>query len=100
MVNNITSNITQLRPVGDADLSRSGKAQPGGGTTTAVAHPSTDDVRLSVAPRTLPMEMQKGPPVDQGLVDRLSGEIASGRYPLDPARIADALFSQAAILAE
>jgi anti-sigma28 factor (negative regulator of flagellin synthesis) len=35
--------------------------------------------------------MLKGPPIDTATVERLGVEIAQGRYPIDPERIAAAL---------
>jgi flagellar biosynthesis anti-sigma factor FlgM len=100
MVNSITSNISQLRGISDADVSRSGKAPPGSSIAQPAPVAGADDVVLSSSARTLPAEMTKGPPVNEALVAHLSAEIAAGRYPLDPAKIADALSSQISLIAE
>ncbi|MCH8465889.1 MAG: flagellar biosynthesis anti-sigma factor FlgM [Roseinatronobacter sp.] len=100
MVNSITSNISQLRGIAETDLSRSGKAPPGGGIAQPSPIAGAEDVILSSAARTLPAEMTKGPPVNEALVAHLSSEIAAGRYPLDPGKIAEALSSQVSLIAE
>ncbi len=100
MVNYVTSNVTQLRPVGETDLSRGGRAQAGAAVAPAPAPGNADNLSLSVTAGMLPEAMKKGPPVDQALVAHLSAEIAAGRYPLNPGRIAEALSLQASILAD
>jgi anti-sigma28 factor (negative regulator of flagellin synthesis) len=39
----------------------------------------------------LPDAMLKGPPIDMSTVEKLGAEIAQGRYPVDPERIAAAI---------
>jgi len=101
MVNQITSNITQLRAIGETGHAQSGKTQfmPAGGAPTRGAE-NSDEVSLSPSARSLPAEMVKGPPIDADIVERLSAEIAAGRYPLNPARIADALAAQVSLIAD
>jgi len=91
MVGPITSNVTRLRPAGDAETPR---AQGDGGVrATPAPRPATgsDTVSLSGATGALPEAMLKGPPIDTATVERLGVEIAQGRYPIDPERIAAAL---------
>lgn len=100
MVNSITSNISQFRSISETDLSRSGKATAGGSVEPPSPVAGAEDVVLSSAARALPAEMTKGPPVNEALVAHLSSEIAAGRYPLDPGKIAEALSSQVSLIAE
>lgn len=100
MVNQITSNITHLRAIGEAGHTQSGKAQiTTSGKATERAEKS-DQVSLSTTARSLPAEMVKGPPIDADIVARLSAEIAAGRYPLNPTKIADALAAQVSLIAD
>jgi negative regulator of flagellin synthesis FlgM len=95
MVGITPPNITRLRPVNDADTLRAGT----GGPIPTSARPAgpeaaaTDGLSLSAQARTLSEGMLKGPPVDSALVERLSAAIAEGRYPVDPDRIAQAMFA-------
>ncbi|CUX82084.1 MAG: flagellar biosynthesis anti-sigma factor FlgM [Roseibaca calidilacus] len=100
MVSNITSNITQLRGLSDVDASRNTAAGVLGRADQPNPVGQSDNVDLSRAAIGLPAEMTKGPPVNQELVTHLSSEIAAGRYPLDAAKISDALAAQISLLAE
>ncbi|MCC5964951.1 MAG: flagellar biosynthesis anti-sigma factor FlgM [Natronohydrobacter sp.] len=101
MVNQITSNITQLRAIGETGQAQTGKAQSSSLSNPPARGGETgDDVSLSVSARSLPLEMSKGPPIDADVVAHLSAEIAAGRYPLNPARIADALAAQVSLIAD
>jgi negative regulator of flagellin synthesis FlgM len=92
MVQNITSNVTQLRRVGEADAASAGRARPEAtGQLDRGRALGSDQVSLSAAAQALPAEMQSGPPINQSLVDRLGQDIAAGRYPLNPEKIAQAL---------
>jgi len=91
MVGPITSNISRLRSVGESETPRP-QADAGIRTAQGVSQAQTaDSLSLSSNPRALPEAMLKGPPVDTALVERLGSEIAQGRYPVDPERIAAAL---------
>jgi negative regulator of flagellin synthesis FlgM len=59
---------------------------------TAAGPVTEDSVQLSVGPGILPAALTGGPPVDTALVSRIGTAIAAGRYPVDPDRIAEALF--------
>jgi flagellar biosynthesis anti-sigma factor FlgM len=100
MVNHITSNITQLRGIGDQDGSRGTKGLSTGAMPKLGGADRVDSVALSSAARSLPAEMTKGPPIDTALVAHLSAEIAAGRYPIDANKIADALSSQVSLLSD
>lgn len=101
MVNQITSNITQLRAIGETGHAQTGKAQNSSvGKPPARGSGNSDDVSLSASARNLPLEMSKGPPIDADVVAHLSAEIAAGRYPLNPAKIADALAAQVSLIAD
>lgn len=100
MVNHITSNITQLRGIGESDVSRGAKGLSAGAVSKAGNMDPMDSVALSTAARSLPAEMTKGPPIDTALVAHLSAEIAAGRYPIDPNKIAEALSAQVSLLAD
>jgi flagellar biosynthesis anti-sigma factor FlgM len=99
MVGITPPNITRLRPVNDADTLRAGTGGPVPASFPASARPAgpeapaTDGLSLSAQARTLSEGMLKGPPVDSALVERLSAAIAEGRYPVDPDRIAQAMFA-------
>ncbi len=100
MVNQIPSNITQLRHIGETDLNTASSARAQGTVAKPMRGGTADEVALSASARQLPLEMTKGPPVDQALVAHLSSEIAAGRYPLNPDKIADALAAQVSLLAD
>jgi negative regulator of flagellin synthesis FlgM len=100
MVNQITSNITQLRGIGDQDGARGAKGASSGAISKLGGAERVDSVSLSTAARSLPAEMTKGPPIDTALVTHLSAEIAAGRYPIDANKIADALSSQVSLLSD
>lgn len=101
MVTQITSSISQLRSVGETDLSQqAGKARPQATTAPPARGGSADELALSASARALPAEMAKGPPIDHDLVAHLSSEIAAGRYPLVPEKIANALAAQVSLLAD
>jgi flagellar biosynthesis anti-sigma factor FlgM len=100
MVNHITSNITQLRGIGDSDVSRGPKGLSASASPRLGGSDLTDSVALSSAARGLPPEMTKGPPIDHDLVVHLSSEIAAGRYPIDPSKIAEALSAQVSLLSD
>lgn len=95
MVNSISSQVPRARLVGDMDTSRSVHGAAGGPAgTRGTVDPVTpgDSLRLSAGAGQLPASLTQGPPVDAALVDRLGTAIAEGRYPVDPDRIAAALF--------
>ena len=69
-----------------------GVARPASGGTVNAA----DSLSLSPGASTMPEALRGGPPIDRGLVDRISAAIAEGRYPIDPTRIADAIFRDVA----
>jgi negative regulator of flagellin synthesis FlgM len=94
MVNQITSNITQLRRVGDADMAQTGRTRPDAAGQADRPRGAGDQVALSSDALSLPADMQAGPPIDQALVARLGQDIAAGRYPLNPEKIAQALIAQ------
>ena len=90
MVNSISNQMPRLRLATDIDQS----TRPAGlsGRTTTAPVGSADSLRLSAGASTLPETLRQGPPVDSALVDRIGQAIAQGRYPVDPDRIAEALF--------
>jgi negative regulator of flagellin synthesis FlgM len=94
MVNPISpSGAPRLRPASEPDgasvkPSVAQPARPGTGGTVNAA----DSVSLSPGASTMPEALRGGPPIDRGLVDRISDAIANGRYPIDPSRIAEAIF--------
>ncbi len=101
MVNQITSNITQLRAIADAGHTQTGKAQITPlGHSAARGSENGDEVSLSASARSLPAEMVKGPPINADVVAYLSTEIAAGRYPLNPEKIADTLVAQVSLIAD
>lgn len=100
MVNQITSNITQLRNVTDTDASRGSKPVLNGALSKADPKGAAENVSFSANALSLPGEMKKGPPIDTEMVAQLSTEIAAGRYPLNPAKIAEALSAQISLLAD
>lgn len=96
MVNPISSNnVTRLRLAGDTEAA---PARSGGATAAparlSAGSTAADDVSLSAAASTLPEALTKGPPIDRALVDRISTEIAEGRYPIKADMIAEALFRE------
>ena len=94
MVNQITSNITQLRRVGDADMGQTGRTRPDAAGPSDQLRGAGDLVALSSDALSLPAELRAGPPIDQALVAQLGQDIAAGRYPLNPEKIAQALIAQ------
>jgi negative regulator of flagellin synthesis FlgM len=98
MVGVTPTNITRLRLAGDVDTQRAASGAAGHPTAGAVATPATgatgaDSLRLSDQAMSLSQGMLKTPPIDRALVDRLGTAIAEGRYPVDPERIAQAMFA-------
>jgi flagellar biosynthesis anti-sigma factor FlgM len=85
MISNITPPF-QPRSTAEAERLRSG-SQPAAATGA-----SEDQVQLSSQARVLPGALGAGPPVDAALVDRIGAAIAGGNYPIDPDRIAAAMF--------
>lgn len=93
MVGITTNQIPHLRLATDADThrmqSRSGPAafaQP-----TSPGGIQVDSLALSTNTNGLPDGLLKGPPVNRELVSQLGAAIAEGRYPIDPAAIAEAM---------
>lgn len=94
MVNHITSNITHLRRPLDAEPGQTARTRPDAAGPADRPRGAGDQVALSSDALSLPAELQSGPPVDQALVARLGQDIAAGRYPLNPEKIAQALIAQ------
>lgn len=92
MVSHISSPAMPSRPAVETDRLRAGARA----AAPAPAVPPGDSVLLSVAAGTLPAGLAGGPPVDAALVDRIGTAIAGGRYPVDPDRIAEAMFADQA----
>jgi flagellar biosynthesis anti-sigma factor FlgM len=63
-----------------------------GGHSAVPATGSEDHVQFSSRAPALPGSLGAGPPVDAALVDRIGAAIAGGNYPIDPDRIAAAMF--------
>lgn len=63
-----------------------------GGQLAVPATGAEDQVQLSSRAQALPGALGAGPPVDAALVDRIGAAIAGGNYPVDPDRIAAAMF--------
>lgn len=93
MVSLTPTNITRLRTAGDAETPRAQGAAPAPARPAAPDAARADTLSLSTAARSLPEVMLKGPPVDTALVERLSTAISEGNYPIDSAKIAEAMFS-------
>ena len=101
MVGVTPTNITRLRLAGDVDTQRAAGGAAGHPTAGAVVPAATgasgatgaDSLRLSDQAMSLSQGMLKTPPIDRALVDRLGTAIAEGRYPVDPERIAQAMFA-------
>jgi negative regulator of flagellin synthesis FlgM len=89
MVSHISSSPGSPRAAAESDRLR-GTPRPAAATT--VGPVTEDSVQLSVGPGILPAALTGGPPVDTALVARIGTAIAAGRYPVDPDRIAEALF--------
>lgn len=88
MVSSISSRFGQPRLTTNND-------SPAGPATPRPAGPgaaATDLVSLSSGGRIMPSGLPAEPPIDRALVDRLGAAIAEGRYPIDPERLAEALF--------
>lgn len=90
MVGVTPTQVSRLRLATETDLQRPqpATAAPAVGADSA----RQDQLNLSAQARALPEAMVKGPPVDHSLVASLGAAIAEGRYPIDPAGIADAMF--------
>jgi negative regulator of flagellin synthesis FlgM len=98
MVGVTPTNITRLRPAGEADTQRAASGASGNPVAAPVAPAAAsaagaDSLRLSDQATALSQGMLKSPPVDRALVERLGTAIAEGRYPIDPERIAQAMFA-------
>jgi flagellar biosynthesis anti-sigma factor FlgM len=93
MVSLTPTNITRLRTAGDAETQRAQGAAPAPARPAAPDAAQADTLSLSTAARSMPEVMLKGPPVDTALVERLSTAISEGNYPIDSAKIAEAMFS-------
>ncbi len=83
------SNVT--RPIQPRSTSENERLRPSGLPITSSSG-SEDQVQLSSQARALPGALGAGPPVDAALVDRIGAAIAGGNYPVDPDRIAAAMF--------
>ena len=90
MVNSISNQMPRLRPAAETDATLRPASLSGQSSTAPVA--SADSLRLSTGASSLPEALRQGPPIDSAMVERISEAIAAGRYPIDPAKIADALF--------
>lgn len=92
MVNPISSqSIARLRPVGDADQTKSQSGPAVSGQGRGVSSSTSDGVSLSAEAISLPAALTQGPPIDRALIDRIGEAIIEGRYPIKPDLIADAL---------
>jgi flagellar biosynthesis anti-sigma factor FlgM len=92
MVNPISSSgPTKLGAVADSEVSRN-RAPADARSITAPGKGATDSLSLSPGATRLPEGLTGGPPIDRALVDRVSTAIANGSYPIDPTRIAEAIF--------
>jgi negative regulator of flagellin synthesis FlgM len=89
-------NPSRLRLASDADAPQTTPLPQGAALPrpAGAERPATDGVNLSPQARGLSEAMGKAPPVDRALVDRIGVAIAEGRYPVDPQRIAEAMFAQ------
>lgn len=95
MVNPISSNnVTRLRLAGDTEPAQTRSGSATASSPRLTGSTAADDVSLSAAASTLPEALTKGPPIDRALVDRISTEIAEGRYPIKADMIAEALFRE------
>jgi flagellar biosynthesis anti-sigma factor FlgM len=89
MVGVTPTQVSRLRLAAETEIQRT---QPATTAPAVTTEPSQQDqLNLSAQARGLPEAMVKGPPVDRSLVDRLGAAIADGRYPIDPAGVADAM---------
>jgi negative regulator of flagellin synthesis FlgM len=95
MVGITPTNITRLRLASEADAPQAAPSaqNPALPRPAGPDRPAADGVNLSPQARSLSDAMIKAPPVDRALVERLGHAIAEGRYPVDPERIAQAMFA-------